>query len=179
MRSLSNVWQEECTAPDHTRLLAVDWSGRGGILLLAQSGRMIVQRLPEGPHLVIHTMLSPSPADTCGGAAPTFAEWSPCGDKCCVVRAAIAGCELCMFCATSGQALFSQSLGFPSPLYWTVFWRSPQTSKYCVSPDGKHLAVLDKTQSLRILNAATGAVQLRRDSERNALEVSCPPVCSD
>ena len=174
-RALAETWRQQCGASPRSRVLAVHWSGRGGLLLLTDEGPLLMQRLPGQAYMIAQTLAAtPAPPAERPGCVPEFAEWSPCGDKACVVQSLPAGPELCMFSAETGQPLFSQGLSCPGPLFWLCYWRTPQSSKFCVSPDGKHLAVLDRAQTLRIVNMRTSAVQLRRESERNALEVGWP-----
>ena len=177
-RALAETWRQECGASPRSRVLAVQWSQRGGLLLLTDEGPLLLQRLPGQAYRIAQTLPGP-PAAPAGRPAcvPEFAEWSPCGDKACVVRSLPSGPELCMFSAETGHPLFSQGLSCPGQLFWLRYWRTPRSSKFCVSPDGKHLAVLDRAQTLRIVNTRTSAVQLRRESERNALEVRCPACC--
>ena len=61
-----------------------------------------------------------------------------------------------MVLSAAGQCLWQTALSQLQESSWMTYVRTPQKSRFATSPCGKHIALLDPQQVLRILDAATG-----------------------
>ena len=97
VRALAQSWQLDSQAEGWQQILGVQFSSRGGLLLLTE-GPLVMQRLTGPDYVLAH----PSKSDPQGPQALSqYAEWSPCGDKCCTVQATQKGPQLCAYSAYS------------------------------------------------------------------------------